>query len=178
MWGFMAKRKAISTRVRFEVLKRDSFKCQYCGANSSNGELHIDHITPLALGGKNDILNLVTSCAKCNLGKSSIPLTSIPAGLELLAKDAMALPIAKFQQAMESKAQREYEQALEVINLLYPQGWDFVEPKTSRFIDSAIFNIGFEAVKEAAACSARGHVANPLAYFKAYIKNIYKEISA
>lgn len=25
------KRKAISKRVRFEVFKRDSFKCQYCG---------------------------------------------------------------------------------------------------------------------------------------------------
>lgn len=27
----MAERKNISTKTRFEVFKRDGFKCQYCG---------------------------------------------------------------------------------------------------------------------------------------------------
>ena len=28
------KRKTISKKTRFEVFKRDSFKCQYCGASA------------------------------------------------------------------------------------------------------------------------------------------------
>lgn len=63
------KRQAISKKVRFEVFKRDSFTCQYCGAQAPNVELQVDHINPVALGGANDILNLVTSCFSCNSGK-------------------------------------------------------------------------------------------------------------
>ena len=63
-------RKAIPKRVRFEVFKRDNFKCQYCGATAPDVLLHIDHIKPVAKGGTNDILNLVTSCESCNSGKS------------------------------------------------------------------------------------------------------------
>lgn len=63
-------RKAIPKRIRFEVLKRDSFKCQYCGASAPDVLLHIDHVKPVAKGGTNDILNLITSCESCNSGKS------------------------------------------------------------------------------------------------------------
>ncbi|MDX9715516.1 MAG: HNH endonuclease [Dissulfurispiraceae bacterium] len=63
-------RKAIPKRVRFEVFKRDSFKCQYCGATGPNVLLQIDHIKAVAKGGTNDIMNLVTSCESCNSGKS------------------------------------------------------------------------------------------------------------
>ena len=63
-------RKSISKGIRFEVFKRDSFKCQYCGATSPDVLLHIDHIKPVSKGGTNDIVNLVTSCEACNLGKS------------------------------------------------------------------------------------------------------------
>ncbi len=67
---FMAKRKSISARTRFEVFKRDSFKCQYCGASAPDVLLEVDHINPVANGGTNDILNLVTACEGCNGGKS------------------------------------------------------------------------------------------------------------
>lgn len=65
------KRKAISKKTRFEVFKRDSFTCQYCGAQSPDVVLHVDHINPVAGGGSNDILNLITSCEPCNLGKGA-----------------------------------------------------------------------------------------------------------
>ena len=67
-------RKPISKRVRFEVFKRDSFKCQYCGATAPEVVLHVDHIKALANGGTDDITNLVTSCDSCNLGKGARPL--------------------------------------------------------------------------------------------------------
>lgn len=66
-----AKRKAISKKVRFEVFKRDSFTCQYCGKAAPDVILHVDHIDPVSRGGGNDILNLITSCADCNGGKSN-----------------------------------------------------------------------------------------------------------
>jgi HNH endonuclease len=67
-------RKHISKTLRFEVFKRDSFKCQYCGAEAPNVLLHIDHIKPVAAGGTNDLTNLITACLPCNLGKRDVPL--------------------------------------------------------------------------------------------------------
>ena len=66
----MAKRKALTKSVRFEVFKRDSFKCQYCGRSAPDVILEVDHIVPVAKGGGNDLLNLITSCRDCNSGKS------------------------------------------------------------------------------------------------------------
>ena len=66
----MNKRKSISKKLRFEVFKRDKFMCQYCGATLPGTTLEIDHIKPVAKGGGNDLLNLVTSCFECNRGKS------------------------------------------------------------------------------------------------------------
>jgi len=64
------KRKGITPKTRFEVFKRDKFTCQYCGKSAPDIILHIDHIDPVFNGGHNDILNLITSCKDCNLGKS------------------------------------------------------------------------------------------------------------
>lgn len=64
------KRTVIPKRARFEVFKRDSFKCQYCGKCAPDVILHVDHIDPVSKGGNNDIMNLITACVDCNLGKS------------------------------------------------------------------------------------------------------------
>jgi hypothetical protein len=66
----MTKRKVISKKIRFEVFKRDSFTCQYCGRKAPEIILQVDHIEPVAKGGTNDLLNLITSCVDCNAGKS------------------------------------------------------------------------------------------------------------
>lgn len=67
----MTTRKSISKTVRFEVFKRDSFTCQYCGKKAPECVLHVDHIHPVAKGGQNEILNLITSCIACNAGKGA-----------------------------------------------------------------------------------------------------------
>lgn len=67
-------RKSIGKSLRFEVFKRDSFKCQYCGAEAPAVVLHVDHIKAVANGGTNDLTNLITSCMPCNLGKSDVAL--------------------------------------------------------------------------------------------------------
>lgn len=68
------ERKPIPKRTRFEVFKRDKFTCQYCGRKSPEVTLEVDHIKPVAEGGTNDILNLITACFDCNRGKSKIRL--------------------------------------------------------------------------------------------------------
>ena len=62
-------RQPIPKKLRFEVFKRDGFSCQYCGRKAPDVVLHCDHIHPVSEGGKTEILNLVTSCEGCNLGK-------------------------------------------------------------------------------------------------------------
>ncbi len=70
-----SKRKSLSKKIRFEVFKRDKFTCQYCGKVAPNVVLEVDHIKPVAIGGLNDILNLITSCNDCNGGKSDRQLS-------------------------------------------------------------------------------------------------------
>ncbi len=65
------KREPISKKLRFEIFKRDSFKCQYCGRSSPDIVLEIDHIKPVKKNGKTTIENLITSCFDCNRGKGA-----------------------------------------------------------------------------------------------------------
>ena len=60
---------AVSKRTRFEVLRRDNYTCRYC--RSTENQLTVDHVTPVALGGTDDPSNLVAACRDCNAGKAS-----------------------------------------------------------------------------------------------------------
>lgn len=73
----MKNREPISTRTRFEIFKRDAFKCQYCGCTPPNVVLHVDHILAVSAGGTNERTNLITACIDCNLGKSNVPLEQV-----------------------------------------------------------------------------------------------------
>ena len=70
----MTDRKALSKKTRFEIFKRDSFTCQYCGKSAPDVILQVDHIMPVSKGGDNDITNLITACTSCNQGKKDILL--------------------------------------------------------------------------------------------------------
>ena len=62
---------AVSKRLRFEIFRRDNHTCRYCGATTPDATLTVDHVLPVALGGKDEASNLVTACRDCNAGKSS-----------------------------------------------------------------------------------------------------------
>lgn len=67
------RRHSINKKIRFEVLTRDNFACQYCGRTPKDGvKLEIDHIIPVSKGGTNHIDNLKTSCFECNRGKRAL----------------------------------------------------------------------------------------------------------
>ena len=63
-------RKPISGRVRQNVLMRDNYTCQICGATVKDGaKLEIDHIKPVSKGGTNNENNLQVLCQQCNREK-------------------------------------------------------------------------------------------------------------
>lgn len=64
-------RESIPKTRRFEILKRDEYRCQLCGKSADDDvTLHVDHRVPLAKGGSNEDDNLWTLCETCNLGKA------------------------------------------------------------------------------------------------------------
>jgi hypothetical protein len=77
--------KGISPPLRNEILERNGFTCQLCGAGPGDSDpfnpnrkvrLHIDHIKPLSQGGTNDKSNLRVVCSACNQGRSNIQIPS------------------------------------------------------------------------------------------------------
>lgn len=66
------ERFKMSDSIRYDVLKRDNYKCCICGMSAKDGiKLHVDHIIPISKGGKTEMNNLQTLCERCNFGKSN-----------------------------------------------------------------------------------------------------------
>lgn len=64
------ERNRMSDSLRYDILKRDGFRCKLCGRSANDGiKLHVDHIIPVSKGGKTISSNLRTLCSQCNLGK-------------------------------------------------------------------------------------------------------------
>jgi hypothetical protein len=78
------KRASIGKRMRFEILKRDGFRCAYCGETSATAQLVVDHVRAVAAGGTSHSGNLITACVPCNSGKSDLALP-VAAALEIEA---------------------------------------------------------------------------------------------
>lgn len=97
----MAERTPIGKKIRFEIFKRDKFTCQYCGRMAPDVILEVDHITPVAEGGGNDMTNLITSCRDCNRGK----------GKTRISDDAA---LKKQQQAIKELAEKREQMSLMV----------------------------------------------------------------
>ncbi|MGQ0675433.1 MAG: homing endonuclease associated repeat-containing protein [Rhodospirillales bacterium] len=67
-------KKDVPLSLRFQVLRRDRFRCVACGASPAEDprcKLHVDHIAPFSRGGKTEPGNLRTLCAACNLGRGA-----------------------------------------------------------------------------------------------------------
>lgn len=68
-----AERRRVTDRLRYQIMRRDGFRCQLCGASQADGvKLHVDHIIPISKGGTSDERNLRTLCDRCNLGKGDL----------------------------------------------------------------------------------------------------------
>jgi hypothetical protein len=116
----MVERIPISKKKRFDVFKRDEFRCAYCGVTPSNSVvLECDHIMPVAQGGENDIDNLVTSCRDCNRGKGATPLSNIPQSLEEKASDVAEkeAQISAYYKILAAKKEREDDELWSIADI-------------------------------------------------------------
>ena len=60
------ERGRVSNKIRFSIYKRDGYRCCICGRSGEFCDLEIDHIKPIAKGGKSTYDNLQTLCHTCN----------------------------------------------------------------------------------------------------------------
>ncbi len=62
------ERGRVTNKMRFAIYSRDGYRCRKCGRRTQ--DLEVDHIFPIAKGGKSDFENLQTLCHRCNKLKS------------------------------------------------------------------------------------------------------------
>lgn len=76
-------REPISKGLRQFIYRRDRGLCRYCG---SSGPHQIDHVLPVALGGRSVKHNLVLACIDCNRRKAANVWRPKPVGFFLSAQ--------------------------------------------------------------------------------------------
>lgn len=143
------KRKAISKKTRFEVFKRDGFRCVYCGATPLAELLHVDHVIAVAQGGDSDMDNYCTSCVPCNLGKGARSLADIPQSLADKAKNIaeQEAQIVGYQTIIAGRRQRLEDETWQVVQLLEP-GCESFNRKDFQSIKMFIEKIGLDETIE------------------------------
>jgi len=86
--------RGISPQLRNEILERNGYTCQLCGAGSGDRDpfnpkrkvrLHVDHEVPKSQGGTDDPDNLRVLCSTCNQGRANISMPTETA-LNIIAR--------------------------------------------------------------------------------------------
>ena len=86
--------RGMSPQLRNEILERNGFTCQRCGATANDPDpfnpdrklrLHIDHIVPISQGGDDSRENLRVLCSACNAGRGNLQ-TPTESARNLLAR--------------------------------------------------------------------------------------------
>lgn len=147
-------RKAITKKMRFDVFKRDDFTCAYCGSTPPKVVLQVDHIHPVALGGSNDIDNLITSCQPCNIGKGATSLASIPQSLAEKAKmiEEQEQQIIGYQQVISEREIRLEDESY-LIAEVFSEDWN-PSKKDFMSIKNFVKKLGYFEVREAASIAS------------------------
>lgn len=137
-------RDGLTPSLRFKILARDHFACQYCGRKAPDVELQIDHIVPIAKGGKTESKNLVAACKKCNEGKNS----------RMLLWDA---PVLKEAEELEKYRKKRTTQLFEI----FDEETKVIRIKRNEaavnLLKNCIKKYGFNKTKEAT-FTARKHI--------------------
>lgn len=173
-----ATRKPLSKKLRFEVFKRDGFKCQYCGCTPNQSVLEVDHINPVALGGKNEMDNLIAACFDCNRGKSKNPLDIIPEGFAEKAKriKEQEAQIKQYRAVMDEQVSRLHDDTHRVCEALYPDCDSYLKTEM-KSIKSFLGMMDLYQVIEAAEiayCAVPHSTARRFKYFCAVCWNMIK----
>ena len=174
------KRVSLTKKVRFEVFKRDGFRCVYCGGMPPNVLLEADHVVPVSKGGTNHIDNLVCSCYDCNRGKSNNELTNLPDSIQTKA-EMLKLKTKQYKEL--KKLQNDIETLIDAqvseIHDVYRNAF-----KKYRLSDKFLLSVrhfvnklGSDVVKEAMQTACWRHNSdNSIKYFCGICWNIIREI--
>lgn len=180
----MAKgpREPLSKKIRFEVFKRDSFSCQYCGSIPPQVVLEVDHLIPISKGGDNAIDNLITSCFNCNRGKSATELSTLP---QTTAEKAMILKekqeqykaFKKLQLQIQNSLKKEVEEICDVYTMFFEKFTPTERFKVS--IKTFISKLGYSEVLDSMeiACSKISDSEKALKYFCGICWNKIKSLN-
>ena len=68
-------RKPIGALARERTYSASEGRCRICGAFVPHGEFTVDHVVPLAKGGKNEDSNYQTACLACNQIKQDMSMS-------------------------------------------------------------------------------------------------------
>lgn len=148
----MSERKPISKKLRFDIFKRDSFSCLYCGQTPPAVVLEVDHIIPVCKGGGNNPDNLVTACFSCNRGKGGVPLTVTPESLSDQAeriKEGEA-QLKAFRKVIKAQKERIEADAWSVVRALYGESRDTANRAEFLSIKKFLEKLPVESVSDAA----------------------------
>jgi hypothetical protein len=174
--GDERRRQPISDELRFEILKRDGYRCVYCGATAPT-RLEIDHITAVSRGGTNAPTNLVTACRACNSGKSNVMLDETQ-----LASAADAVEDTKHMRA-HVEATLAMERAQNELRRSVCEYWrehvgEDMPDILVRNVHLSVGDIGIDRVLEAVRETGRNrhHVENATKYFRGILKRRRREL--
>jgi hypothetical protein len=117
---------SISKKIRFEVFKRDGFRCAYCGRTPPEVVLEIDHVDPKFNKGSDSIDNLLSSCFDCNRGKKHIPLDKIPSTLSeniavIREREEQIGEHRKLLDSIERRIKKDIREVCKVFNDSFPK---------------------------------------------------------
>ena len=150
------KRKAISPKTRFDIFKRDSFTCQYCGATPPSAILHVDHVLPVVNGGENGDDNLVTACSNCNQGKGARSLELVPKSLQEKAGEVAEreAQLKGYSKILEAKRKRIENDVWKIVDALNGAPTTQYDRRNLASIRKFIEKLPFHSVLEAAEISS------------------------
>lgn len=116
---------SIGKTKRFNVFKRDGFRCMYCGKTPPGVILEVDHIIPKSKGGTDDMGNLVTSCFDCNRGKGDKKLSEMPESFtenyeRLKEQEEQIVAYNKLTKKIRDRKLEDCKLVIEAFNMHYP----------------------------------------------------------
>jgi hypothetical protein len=159
----MAARKSLSKKIRFEVFKRDSFTCQYCGKSAPTVLLEVDHIKPVSKDGDDDVTNLITACFDCNRGKSDRELSDDAVVLkrknqldELQERREQIEMMMEWRGCLDDIKEQELEKLVDYINERIPRF--YINENGIKNIRSSLRKYGLSEMLESVSISADQYI--------------------
>lgn len=102
---------------RANIFTRDRDTCQYCGRRFSRGELSLDHVVPISMGGDTSWTNVTCCCVECNKRKGG----RLPedAGMRLRKKPSKPAWTPEYSVSIRSSIYKEWLPFLNIVDFTY-----------------------------------------------------------